>query len=346
MRVSYFERERFPGLYSIERLFEAIRRALPPGIDVTTVNCPTPAHGRWWLPVGLLRAALGRDDVNHIVGDIHYVALALPAQRTILTIHDINRLHELSGLRKTIFQWLYFGLPMRRCRFITTISKCTRDHLVNLYPWAAAKIHVIPNCTPARFAPSPKPFCRKRPRLLQLGTRQNKNLERIAEALEGRSCILHVIGALTRQQRQALSRCRVTYINEVDISDEELLAAYREADIVLFASVAEGFGLPIIEAQSVGRPVLTSDRSPMREVAGDGACLVDPCDTDAIRAGIQRLVDDDDYREELVNKGFDNARRFQAEEVAKCYLRLYEQVAPTLAAAPLVASESSGPRHA
>lgn len=326
MRVIHFERDRLPGMYSIERLFGEIRRALAGTVDVTTVNCPTPAHTRWWLPVGLLRAALRKGDVNHILGDIHYVALALPGQRTIMTIHDVNRLDELSGFRKNLFRWLYFGLPMRRCRFVTTISDHTRERLIEMYSWVEPKIHVIPNCIPAAFTRSPKPFCRECPCFLQLGARRNKNLERIAEALAGRRCVLRIIGRLSEEQRRTLERLGIYYVNQVDVSDAELLEAYQAADIVLFASLAEGFGLPIIEAQSVGRPVLTSNVPPMKGVAGVGACLVDPYDVEEIRAGIQRLVDDDEYRATLVRKGHENSRRFQPEQIAASYVHLYEQV--------------------
>lgn len=327
MRVVHFERNRLPGMYSIERLFGEIRRDLPSAVDITTVKCPTPAHTRWWLPIGLVRARLHKGGVNHILGDIHYVALVLPGRRTIMTIHDVNRLDELSGFRKKLFRWLYFALPMRRCRFVTTISDHTRQRLIEMYGWVAPKIRVIPNCIPGSFAPSPKPFCRECPRFLQLGARSNKNLERVANALAGLQCVLHIIGSLSEQQRRLLERLRVSYVNQVDVSDAHLLAAYRAADIVLFASLTEGFGLPILEAQSVGRPILTSNLPPMNSVAGEGACLVDPYNVNEIRAGIRRLVDEDEYREALVRKGYENARRFRPEQIAESYMQLYEEVA-------------------
>ncbi len=112
----------------------------------------------------------------------------------------------------------------------------------------------------------------------------------------------------------------------MDLSDQELVAAYENADVVVFASVAEGFGLPIIEAQAVGRPVVTSNLSPMKEVAGGAACLVDPHKVDDIRAGMQRVIADAEYRHRLIQSGYENAARYSAAGVAAQYARLYERV--------------------
>jgi glycosyltransferase involved in cell wall biosynthesis len=113
----------------------------------------------------------------------------------------------------------------------------------------------------------------------------------------------------------------------VDLSDEALLRAYEEADLVVFASLAEGFGLPIIEANAMGRAVVTSNLSPMKEVAADAACLVDPYDVDDIRRGIRRVIEDDGYRDRLIERGHENATRFTARVVAEQYARLYEKIA-------------------
>ena len=105
------------------------------------------------------------------------------------------------------------------------------------------------------------------------------------------------------------------------------MRCYEEADIVTLMSTLEGFGMPIVEAQAVGRVVVTSNVSSMPEVAGDGACLVDPLDVSAIRAGIRKVIDDDGYREDLVRRGFENVKRFDPERIAQQYLDLYRRIA-------------------
>ncbi len=138
--------------------------------------------------------------------------------------------------------------------------------------------------------------------------------------------MLHVVGRLSSEQLRLLHELNIGYENSVDLSDEELVTAYERADVVVFASLAEGFGLPIIEAQAVGRPVITSNVSPMKEVAGKAACLVDPYEVEDIRAGIERVIADAEYRDRLIELGYENAGRYSAGAVAEQYARLYERV--------------------
>jgi glycosyltransferase involved in cell wall biosynthesis len=96
--------------------------------------------------------------------------------------------------------------------------------------------------------------------------------------------------------------------------------------MVVFASLYEGFGLPILEAQAVGRPVITSNFGAMREAAGDGALFVDPYSVQEIRAAILRIKNEPALREELVRKGRENVERFRADAIALKYAEIYRAV--------------------
>jgi glycosyltransferase involved in cell wall biosynthesis len=159
-----------------------------------------------------------------------------------------------------------------------------------------------------------------------VGTAQNKNLPRLIDAVAGLACTLVIIGPIPDQVLCQLREAGIDYENHVDLSGPELVRQYEESDLVAFTSVYEGFGLPIIEAQAVGRPVLTSNRPPMFEVAGEGACLVDPTDSKSIRAGIERIVCDAAFRHRLIENGFENIKRYQPQQIARHYLALYEKV--------------------
>ena len=97
--------------------------------------------------------------------------------------------------------------------------------------------------------------------------------------------------------------------------------------MISFCSLLEGFGLPILEAQATGRPVITSNLSSMPEVAGNGALLVDPYDVNAIRKGILRIIQDGALRENLIVKGLENVKRFSPQKVADAYVELYRLIA-------------------
>lgn len=93
--------------------------------------------------------------------------------------------------------------------------------------------------------------------------------------------------------------------------------------MVVFASLYEGFGLPILEAQAMGRPVITSNFGAMKEAAGEGALFVDPYSVESIRAAILRIKNEPRLREELVRKGLENVERFRPVAIAERYAEIY-----------------------
>jgi glycosyltransferase involved in cell wall biosynthesis len=101
------------------------------------------------------------------------------------------------------------------------------------------------------------------------------------------------------------------------VSDEEKRELMKNADVFLFPTFYEGFGLPILEAQSVGTPVMTSNISSMPEVAGDGAVLVDPKDTNAIAEAAHKLVSDESHKNDIMEKGYANVKNFSWDKCSK-----------------------------
>jgi glycosyltransferase involved in cell wall biosynthesis len=161
---------------------------------------------------------------------------------------------------------------------------------------------------------------------LQIGTMPNKNIPGLARAVGGIKCRLRIIGRMTDDQVDVLNENGVDFENAFDLSDDELRNEYQQADIVSFCSLHEGFGLPIIEGQTMGRPVITSDLSPMIETSGRAAYLADPADPESIREGIRKIIDDEAYRNTLVEKGFENSKRYDAAAIAKQYEDLYNEI--------------------
>ncbi|MER9052100.1 glycosyltransferase [Mesorhizobium sp. M0923] len=189
------------------------------------------------------------------------------------------------------------------------------------------KVRVLHNAVSGEFKYAPKSFNTDQPRILQIGTKENKNLSRIAAAIQGMDVVLVVVGRMSEEQTLLLRRFEIKFENYFDISRQELVEHYVACDLLVFASTYEGFGLPIVEANAVGRPVVTSAAWSMPEVAGGAACLVDPHDVKSIRAGIERIIVDEDYRTRLICRGLRNAERFSPSSVAARYAAVYREIA-------------------
>jgi glycosyltransferase involved in cell wall biosynthesis len=325
MKVIYFHRKKVVGAYSIENLFDLVRSKLPAHIvfKVRPLRCLSQGFFKR-LFIGI-EAALSQEDINHITGDIHFIALFLKKRKTILTIHDLGFLNRPKSWERTILKWFWIILPVMRSARVTVISEATK---LELLKWVSNKhhnkIHVIHNAVGEYFAPSEKEFNEKEPIILQLGTKQNKNLKRLVEALAGIKCRLEIVGHISEPIKDELSRYQINYSVSENLTNEEILSKYRMADIVAFVSTLEGFGLPIIEANAIGRVVVTSNVSSMPEIAGNAAHLVDPFDVLSIREGFLKVINDSIYRERLILNGFENRNRFDSTTISSKYAALYE----------------------
>ncbi len=325
---SVIHHQRLPdhGHVSIERLFDGIRHEFGDEWQVRPSVSPFSSQGLLPRLQNLKAAGALEAAVHHIVGDVHYLALNLPGERLVLTIHDCAALERLKGWRRELLRQLWFVQPMRRAAVVTTISETTKEELKRWVGKLAEKVIVIPNCVRSEFQPFAKCFDEGYPVVLQVGTGWNKNLVSVARGLLGIPCRLEIVGQLDDFQHAALQASHLDYHELGRISDEELLEAYRRCDLVVFASHYEGFGLPILEAQAIGRPVVTSNLSSMPEAAGKGALLVDPADPQAIHRAVKNIIDDCSLREGLIRDGFENVARFRPEAVARRYEAVYSQL--------------------
>jgi glycosyltransferase involved in cell wall biosynthesis len=321
-------RKEHPGYYSIERLFHALLPAQSEHFDIRIVNVPCHGAGLLRCLRNLLFTARLRADIIHVTGDIHYCALAIPRRRCVLTIQDLVSLTRMEGMRRRAFSLFWYWLPLCWAPRVTAASEETRRQLVGEFPKVAGKVAVIPACVDEAFGRhhrTPKTDA-VRPQVLQMGTGANKNLERVAVAASGLPLHLRIIGPLSEAQRERLGSLDLAWTSVEQISEEQLVEEYRESDILVFASTYEGFGLPIVEAQAIGLPVITSDVAPMSDIAGDGALLVDPYDPTQIHAALEQLLRSPSLVRQLSDRGKRNADRFDATTVANKYAEVYARV--------------------
>ena len=207
---------------------------------------------------------------------------------------------------------------LRRAAALACISGATRDELVARFPAVAPKCSVIPLAADPRFS---RPLghallpvslgLQGRPYVLAVGTLEpRKNLERLVRAwtrvpADGRGeHVLALVGPRGWEDEpilRAAHEAGAVLLGHVD--DDVLHRLYAGATAFAYPSLAEGFGLPVLEAMAAGAPVLTSDRSSLPEVAGDAALLVDPTDEGAIASGLRRLLEDSALRDDLRARG-------------------------------------------
>lgn len=206
------------------------------------------------------------------------------------------------------------------------ISQETKSDLCRITGIPASKVQVIPNFVCDSFQFRPKQSFPKKPYFLVIGTGENKNIPRILEAVKECNLHLRIIGKLSPSYLEQLEATGNEWNNAFNLTDQEILKEYTECDAVLSPSLEEGFGMPIIEAQAIGRPVITSNISPMNTIAGAGAILVDPQSVSSIRSAIKDLLSGKINRAERVEQGRLNVQRFRLSNIKKQYQAVYRNL--------------------
>ncbi len=162
--------------------------------------------------------------------------------------------------------------------------------------------------------------------MLLVGGTPNKNLERVFRAASGLAIEWVILGNLNATQEKMFADGGVTAERHKGLTREQVVALYQSCDFLCFVSTYEGFGMPILEAQATGIPVITANIPPMSDVACDGALTVDPFDEGSIREGIERILHESELRQDLVAAGFANAAKYSSRDVARQYAELYREV--------------------
>lgn len=327
MEVSYFFRKKRLHAFSIESLFDNVQAQVAETTSFKANKVEVPSIRNIFVNIFKSRSSQGT--VNHITGDIHYVSLGMKKRNTVLTIHDCVFLTKYNkwNLKYWMFKFFWYQLPMWRASTITVISEKTKRELINLTGVRADKVKVVPNFFDPRFEFAPKQFNTQKPRILQIGTKENKNIHNLAKALKGVNCELHIIGSLDVETQLVLQENKIDFKTHTNLSFDELKRQYILCDMVVFASTYEGFGLPILEACAVGRPLVTSRISPMDEIADDAACKVNPYNVLDIRRGVLKVIENETYRDQLVNNGWKMRYKYSIDNITNKYTALYEEIA-------------------
>jgi glycosyltransferase involved in cell wall biosynthesis len=336
IKLNFIFRKPSPSFHSIEEQFFAMQKELPEDLRYRNSFAKFYSRGLFRRLFIAIQAAFNQGNINHITGDIHFVAAFLKKKRTILTVHDIGsavkreagrreagvrsrkteagrpkpgvgrpesegRRREAEagriakpGLKARVLRYFWFVMPFNRVKYVTVISEFTKQEILQEFSIKPEKIIVIPDCVSPQIEFSEYTFNTVKPNILQVGTKSNKNLERVINAIQDIDCKLHILGKISETQIALLKEHTINYINHFNLDYPEVIDLYKQSDLLIFASTYEGFGVPVLEAQATGRPVITSNISPMKDVAGEGALLVDPYNTEDIRNAVLSLINEPD----------------------------------------------------
>ena len=325
MRILYIYRNKELGP-SIRRVFQPVEDEMKKYAEVQSIFLPYKGTSLCSLYKNIcyVRHHIKTKgfDIIHITGDVYYLAFFLKNYKVVATVHDLGFYTNFSkwSLRSLMLFFLWIK-PLKYCSMVTFISEksCKEaNKIIDL-----RNTTIIPNAVSQRFISVPKKLNEDKPVVLHVGTAKNKNLDSVIEALAEKRCHLRIIGKLGEITLEKLRQYNIDYSNASNISDDEILEEYKKCDIVSFPSLYEGFGMPIIEGQATGRPVVTSNISPMKDIARESTILVDPTDIDSIRKGF--ILAMDNY-ETLASQGLENVKRYSLENVTKQYLQCYSYI--------------------
>ncbi|MCE7983831.1 MAG: glycosyltransferase family 1 protein [Caldilinea sp. CFX5] len=303
---------------------------------------------RWWTHRALARAVM-RQPPDVLFIPAHVLPFVLPPHRlppSVVTVHDLGY-HRFPQAHSR-FQRYYLPWSTRwsarAASHLIAVSRTTAADLQHYYNTPAEKITVVheainwPQITWAEYLVRTR-YALPANYALYVGTLQpRKNLARLIQAyhrlLQRQPLAWDLVlagadGWASSTLRQLVTELKLTKRVHFPgyVADEALPALYYGARLFCFPSLFEGFGLPVLEAQAHGVPVMSANNSALPEIAGDAALLVDPTDVDAIAEAMLQLSQDEALRQRLIAAGYENVKRFSWEKAAQETLAVLLQVA-------------------
>lgn len=276
---------------------------------------------------------------------LNVVPLAAPTQH-VVTVHDLSfmRTPDAHPTHRRWYLTAATWLSARRARSVLADSQATKDDVVDLLGIDPAGVHVVYPGREAAFHPRSQAEVSEflqgrsvsRPFVLFVGTLEpRKNVDVLVRAFgeaarrgfQGDLVLAGGSGWATAAIDAALKESpvggrihRMGYVKQ-----EDLPFWYCAADLVVYPSSYEGFGIPVLEAMASGTPVITSNRSSLPEVAGDAALIVDPRDISQLAAAMTRVLASPERRARMSERGLAQARRFDWTVAAERCLSLYQR---------------------
>ena len=328
IKVRIFQRKGANNHFSLERIYSEIIDNAPEDIEFDVYTVSFDSKGLLNRFLICAEVAINSCDINHIAGDITFSCLFLRRRGLVVSIPDCVMLERLNGVKRLVYGFFWLKIPMIKAQYITTFSDFSKSQLAKIFDRGCREIITIPVPPAAVFRQSDRREINNNdtPTILLIGTAWNKNIERIFCAVSGLRVQVKLVGIMTDEVTSLARLHKVNLKVYTAIEDRKLVDLYQTSDILLFPSLYEGFGMPLLEAQALGVPIITSFLPPMSEVVGMGAYLVDPYDVDDIRKAITELISSQGRREELIKAGYENLKVFEEQSIYAKYYDIYRSI--------------------
>ena len=306
-----------------------------------------PLQGLFWRYVLLPKKLKSQDlDLVHDPRGIGLISFDMPFKK-VITSQDISSLiYPMFNRRGYAAHKLFGTKTMKNVDKIIAISECLKRDVIKYLKAPEEKIRVVYNGKDERFKPlnqneiaeAKRKYNLNFPFLLYVGVLQSrKNISNIIKAYyklkkEGTAHKLVVAGGKKGRQYKEILKTVETLDLQKDViftgyvPDDDLPKLYNAADLFVFPSIYEAFGLPPLEAMACGVPVITSDRGAFPEVVGDAGIMVDPYDIDALAKAMYEVLSNEGLREDMIKKGLEKAKLFSWGKCAKEVLEVYEEI--------------------
>ena len=300
----------------------------------------------WYFEFAIPRA-LKKYNADLFISTDGWISLRTPV-KTIQVLHDlhfVNSPESLPFLTKKYYQH-FFPKFIRKANRIVTVSEFSRGEISRTYEIQENNLDVVPNSSRDEYRPLSieeiseiqKKYSKGCPYFLFIGPiHPRKNPEKIIEAFlkykertGGVEKLIITGSAMWRNfgaiNKSLLANSESEIIFTGYLPDDELFKVTAGSYCLLYISLYEGFGIPILEAQSCGVPVITSDCSAMPEVAGGAAILVNPAEADSITEAMIKIKNDPDLQNELIRKGKSNLQRYSWDNSSKKFWTIIEKM--------------------
>jgi hypothetical protein len=227
--------------------------------------CPFESKGFFKRFFLIIWATFNQGDINHVTGDINFINLFFKKRRTILTVPDCYLLSKFNFIYYFLYKLFWLDLPILKSSAVITISQKIKSEILKYSNIDKNKIKVI-NCPLNKIFKLRRKKFNKKPVILIIGTSPNKNMERMISAINGINCKLRIIGQINYKIKDRLNSYCIEYKELFNLTNEQVFQEYKRCDMLLFVSLYEGFGLPVLEALSANCNVLCSNIATYQEL--------------------------------------------------------------------------------